>query len=185
MPADILPGNQRILDGDSTTAADVGASAHSTSAAALAVWPKDNRPAAITVRASTDYNTSTTTTNTADAVAYGGAIGMVVYVDQTVVDASSAGGGTGSMTHTIQYKDPIGGTYVNTTGVITATTAVATFIAQCYPGMGTVAPTSAAVGKYDLAAPNVWRIASASASSATNRTYSIAAQYLPTSASSS
>lgn len=215
MPADREPGIQRIIDGGSTIAVDAGTGAPSTdevglftrgrvflgaistgaldggtaapTTASLGVYtrPINNRPAAVTVRSSTDYNTSVTTTNTADVASYGGAIGMVVYVDQTVVDASSAGGGTGSMTHTIQFKDPIGATYINTTGVITATTAVATFIAQCYPGMGTVAPTSAAVGKYDLTAPNVWRIASASASSATNRTYSIAAQYLPTSASSS
>lgn len=141
--------------------------------------------ATTTVRASTDYNTSTTSTATADQFQYGGAVGMIVYLDQTAIAASSAGGGTGVLTHTIQLKDPIGATYTASTGVLTGTTGVGTWILQCYPGMASVAPTSGAVGKADMFAPTVWRINTTSSSSATNFTYSIAAVYIPSAASSS
>lgn len=137
------------------------------------------------VRASTDYGAlnagSVVSTATNDMVAVGDAIGMIVSVDQTAVAVSSAGGGTGVLTHTIQYKDPIGGTYTGTTGVIVMTTGIGTFVLQCYPGGATfVAPTSAAMGKADLAVPGVWRINTTSSSSATITTYSIAAVYIPT-----
>lgn len=178
-------GRQYIVDAASTVAVNASASAFSTSAVGLAVREVNNYPPAITVRASTDYNTSTTSTATADVSAYGGVVGMVVYVDQSVIAASSAGGGTGTLTHTIQFKDPIGATYTGSTGVITVTTGVGTWILQCYPGMATVAPTSGAVGKADLTVPTRWRINTTSSSSATNFTYSISAVYLPTAASSS
>lgn len=145
----------------------------------------NNRPAVVTVRASTDYNASTTSTQTSDQTPPAGAVGMYVSLDQTSVAASSAGGGTGTLTHTIQVKDPIGATYTASTGVLTGTTGLGTWGLQCYPGMASVAPTSGAVGKADLSAPTVWRINTASSSSATNFTYSIAAVYLPTQASSS
>lgn len=136
------------------------------------------------VRASTDYGAlnagSVVSTATNDMVAVGDAIGMIVSVDQSAVAVSSAGGGTGVLTHTIQYKDPIGGTYTGTTGVIVMTTGIGTFILQCYPGGGSVAPTSAAMGKADLAVPGIWRINTTSSSSATITTYSIAAVYIPT-----
>jgi len=142
-------------------------------------------PSAIQVRASGSFIASTGSTETSDQFAYGGVTGMIISVDQTAVSASTVGGGTGSLVHTIQYKDPIGGTYIATTGVITATTGIAVFALQCWPGSSSVAPTSAGMGKSDLAVPNVWRISSASNSSSTDRTYSISAIYLPTAGSSS
>lgn len=135
------------------------------------------------VRASGDYSASLTSTQTNDQLALGEAIGMVVSVDQSAVAASSAGGGTGVLTHTIQQKDPIGLTYTATTGAIVCTTGIGTFTLQCYPGMATVAPTSAAVGKADLTALGQWRINTTSSSSATTFTYSIACVYLPTATS--
>lgn len=143
-------------------------------------------PAVVTVRASTDYSLSTTSTATADQFQYGGAVGMIVYVDQSSVAAGScAGSGTGVLTHTVQFKDPIGGTYTGTTGVLTGTTGVGTWILQCQPGNATLAPTSGAPGKADLIAPTVWRINTTSSSSMTTFTYSISAVYMPSAASSS
>lgn len=157
----------------------------STSASAAAVRVVSAHGGSLVVRASTDYNASVTSTQTADQTAYGGVYGMFLSVDQTAVAASSVGGGTGVLTHTIQFKDPIGATYVNTTGAIVCTTGVATWVLQCCPGSSSVAPTTVAVGKADLAVPTVWRINTTCSSSATNFTYSIAAVYLPTAASSS
>lgn len=179
------PGIQTIIDSGSTVGADVGTAAPTTALSGLYVRAIDNRTAVVTVRSSTDYTTSVTSTQTSDQNPYGGVVGMHLCVDQSNVAASSAGGGTGTLTHTIQFKDPIGGTYVNSTGVITGTTAITTWILQCYPGMGTVTATSSAVGKADLSIATTWRINTASSSSATNFTYSIAAVYLPTAASSS
>lgn len=146
---------------------------------------RKDQPAVVTVRASGAYTASLTSTQTSDQTPPSGAVGMYVSLDQTAVAASTAGGGTGTLTHTIQFKDPIGATYTATTGVLTGTTGLGTWGLQCYPGVATVAPTSGAVGKADLAAPTVWRINTASSSSATNFTYSIAVSYLPTQASSS
>lgn len=198
------PGFVRILDTSSTSVASGGGTAAPTTSSAgeysrpigettapttaslgVYVRPLDNRGAVKTVRASTDYNASVTSTQTSDVTTYGGALGMTVYLDQSAVAASSAGGGTGVLTHTIQFKDPIGATYTASTGVLTGTTGVGTWILQCYPGAGTVAPTSGAVGKADLMIPGTWRINTTSSSSATNFTYSISAIYTPTAASSS
>ena len=131
------------------------------------------------------YNTSTTSTQTSDQDARG-ATGLILYLDQSAVAASSALGGTGAMTHTIQLKDGgISALYADSTGVVTTTTGLGTWMLTCYPGSGTAAPTSGAVGKADLAIGGTWRVNSVGTSSATNFTYSISAVYLPTSASSS
>ncbi len=184
MPADILPGLQRIIAGGSTSSLD-GTSAPTTASAAIPVRAIDNRGAVATVRASTDYNASTTSTQTSDQYPYGGVVGMYLFIDQSNVAASSAGGGTGRLTHTVQLKDPIGATYTNSTVSIQATTGVGTWIFNCYPGNATLAPTSGAPGKADLAVGPTWRVNTDSSSSATNFTYSISAIYLPTAASSS
>ena len=141
-------------------------------------------PAVVTVRASTDFNTSAGTTTTSDVVNQGAA-GAIIGIDVSSVTASSAGGGTGGMTHTLQWKDPIGGTYVGTTCAVVATTAAALYMLQVIPGSTTVAATSALPGRYDLALPSRWRFSSTSSSSATNWTYSISCTYLPVSGTSS
>lgn len=184
MPADI-PGIQRLVASGSTSAVEAGTAAPTTSSIGLVTRLVNNRPAAVTVRASTDYNTSTSSTNTSDVVSYGGVIGMYLSIDQTAIAASSAGGGTGVMTHTVQVKDSIGATYTGSTVSIALTTGVGTWIFACYPGNATLAPTSGAPGKSDFLIPNVWRVQSSASSSATNYTYSIAATYVPTAASSS
>ena len=161
------------------------ASAPTTSAEAAPVRIPDNYAASITVRGSTTYDTSTATTDTSDFIARG-ALGLVLYIDQSAVSASSAGGGTGTMTHTIQQKDSgISANYVNSTGAVTTTTGTGTWVLNCYPGMGTASPTSGASGKADLALGGTWRIRSSASSSATNFTYSVAAIYLPPAGASS
>ena len=143
-------------------------------------------PNYVAVRASTDYIASLTSTATADVFSYGGPLAMYVSVDQTAVTASSAGGGTGILTHTIQFKDPVGLTYTASTAVITGTTGLGTSILQVYAGAGTaVAATTAGVGKVDMLVPYIWRINTTSSSSATNFTYSITAIYYPTAGVSS
>lgn len=178
------PGIQRLIAAGSTSAMS-GTTYPSTSADALPVRQISNHPAVITVRASTDYNASTTSTATADQTAYGQVIGMYLFLDQSAVAASSAGGGTGILTHTVQLKDPIGATYTGSTAVLTGTTGVGTWIVNCYPGNPTLAATSGAPGKADMPIGGIWRINTTSSSSATNFTYSISAVYLPTAASSS
>ena len=144
-----------------------------------------NYAAVTTVQpSSASITASTATVNTPDQFAYG-AVGMVLSIDQSAVAASSAGGGTGVVTYTVQDVDPISGNYVNSTAAFTGTTNVATFITNCYPGMGTVAPTSVAVGKADYAMSTRWRVQYSASSSATNYTISIAAVYLPIAPSSS
>lgn len=156
----------------------------STDAAAAPVRQVALYPAVVTVRASTDFNTSAGSTTTSDVVNQG-AGGALIGIDVSSVTASSGGGGTGGMTHTLQVKDPIGGTYVGTTAAVTASTAVALYMFQVYPGSGTLAPTSAVAGRFDLGLPSRWRISSTSSSSATNWTYSISCTYLPVSGTSS
>lgn len=139
----------------------------------------------ITVRASAAYTASVTSTASADMTPNPGVNAMYLFVDQSAVAASSAGGGTGTLTHTLQLKDPIGATYTNSTTVITVTTGLGTWIVNCAAGNATLAPTSGAPGKSDLPIGGTWRLNTTSSSSATNFTYSIAAIYLPTQASSS
>lgn len=184
MPADIVPGIHRLIAGGSTSTLD-GTTAPTTASAAIPVRAIDNRGAVTTVRASTDYNTSTTTTNGTDQRPYGGVQGMYLFIDQSSVLASSVGGGTGVMTHTLQIKDPIGATYTGSTVSIVLTTGIGTWIFNCYPGNTTLAPTSGAPGKADLPIGPTWRMSSVASSSATNFIYSVAAIYLPTAASSS
>lgn len=157
----------------------------STSREAAPVDVVNRRPAAFTVRASGAYNASLSTTDTADVEGYGGAIGMYLYIDQTAVAESSTLGGAGVMTWTVQVKDPIGGTYTNSTVATTGTTGVGTWITMCYPGAATVAPASGSVGKADFGVPTLWRVRASASSSATNFTYSISATYIPTAGSSS
>ena len=184
MPADIVPGIQRVIFGGSTDAVGGSTIGPSTAALGLVVRQAALYPPVVTVRASTDFLTSAGTTTTSDVVNYG-AIGALVGIDVSSVTASSAGGGAGGMTHTLQVKDPIGGTYVGTTVAVVATTAAALYMFQVYPGTATASPTSALAGRFDLALPTAWRFSSTSSSSATNWTYSISCTYLPVSGTSS
>ena len=140
-------------------------------------------PPTATVRTSATL-TGTSSTTSATFSNYG-ALGLMLFIDQSVVAATSAGGQTGVLTHTLQVGGPLSGLFASATGTVVQTTGISTWAVMYYPGSAVLAPTSGNVGTYPLAIPTNYRVSSVGSSSATTWTFSIAAVPLPTSASSS
>jgi len=106
----------------------------------------------------------TTTQTGADQITPGGYRGLVVYVSMTAV-------GTGSITMTIQGKDPTSAVYYT----ILAGAAVITNVFNVYRVYPTITAVSNAIAQDAL--PAVWRIL-VTANNANSATYSVGASYL-------
>ena len=141
-------------------------------------------PPTATARASATF-TGLTSTASDPITNYGGALGAIVSVDQSVIAATSAGGGTGVLTITPQLRDPLSGNYQSSTGTIVCTTGVATWMYMYYPGTAVVAGTTVAIGRHDLAFGTQYRFSSVGSSSATTWPFSIGVVPIPTAGTSS